>query len=561
MEACCYAKAPSDCSVSVRCWLYRRPSGNRNRGTSRQVDWQRSPSAAHHSSCGRCSIVLAPTSLTYMGPMKRRNHLTLLIGLLVTILLGACAEQTYPTPNLDGEQLDDVVETTPPTTVLDAAFSVPETEPAASFGFPHICQTWEGIQNRPDLTELQRLASHDLVISTPHVLDLNWERTDDQPYDGLSTTLVPTWNGNPSAKKDSLRQLNPNFTFVATVYYREGNFVGDENTLPTLWDFGYFPPNSALWVRDEAGEPVPAFGMDDNLDGTIQPEEIQLALVDFAHPDLIELIAQKALALEQSGVVDGIFLDWWNERQRTVGNYLDWSTFYMTLDEEVEARLAILRRIREVVSDDFLIIGNTNNGTAPQSAPYMNGMFMEAVKADTFSGYTTQELQTIEDSLYWGSENLREPRTSCLEGWRVVYNYGEPDHDAQIAERNSEENQRWMRLITTLSLTHSDGNVIFGADPIEAHAHNWYDFWDADLGLPVSDKRQLLNDVAGLFIREFTNGYAIYNRSGEPHTIVLPHQAMATSTGAEAKVHQLNDLDGDIYLGPTSGISAVHVTE
>ncbi|SUZ63943.1 uncharacterized protein METZ01_LOCUS16797, partial [marine metagenome] len=73
--------------------------------------------------------------------MKRRNHLTLLIGLLVTILLGACAEQTYPTPNLDGEQLDDVVETTPPTTVLDAAFSVPETEPAASFGFPHICQT------------------------------------------------------------------------------------------------------------------------------------------------------------------------------------------------------------------------------------------------------------------------------------------------------------------------------------------------------------------------------------------------------------------------------------
>ena len=438
---------------------------------------------------------------------------------------------------------------------------VGKTEAAVSSGFPHICQTWEGIQNRPDLTELQRLASHDLVISTPHVLDLNWERTDDQPYDGLSTTLVPTWNGNPSAKKDSLRQLNPNFTFLATVYYREGNFVGDENTLPTLWDFGYFPPNSALWVRDEAGEPVPAFGMDDNLDGTIQPEEIQLALVDFRHPDLIELIAQKALALEQSGVVDGIFLDWWNERQRTVGNYLDWSTFYMTLDEEVEARLAILRRIREVVSDDFLIIGNTNNGTAPQSAPYMNGMFMEAVKADTFSGYTTQELQTIEDSLYWGSENLREPRTSCLEGWRVVYNYGEPDHDAQIAERNSEENQRWMRLITTLSLTHSDGNVVFGADPIEAHAHNWYDFWDADLGLPVSDKRQLLNDVAGLFIREFTNGYAIYNRSGESHTIVLPHQATATSTGVEAKVHQLNDLDGDIYLGPTSGISAVHVTE
>ncbi|HJM20981.1 MAG TPA: hypothetical protein QF409_03270, partial [Acidimicrobiales bacterium] len=189
--------------------------------------------------------------------MKGRNHpTTFLIGLLVVVLLGCSStEESYPTPNLagtellDGEQLDDVVETTPPTTVLDAAFSVPDTlpdtaEPAVSFGFPHICQTWEGIQNRPDLTELQRLASHDLVISTPHVLDLDWERTDDQPYDGLSTTLVATWNGNPSAKKDSLRQLNPNFTFLATVYYREGKFVGDENTLTNLWDFGYFPPNS-----------------------------------------------------------------------------------------------------------------------------------------------------------------------------------------------------------------------------------------------------------------------------------------------------------------------------
>ena len=525
------------------------------RGTPRarwRVDWECSSSAAHHSGRRRSSTLLVPTSLRYMGPMKRRNHLTLLIGLLVTILLGACAEQSYPMPNLDGEQLDDLVETTPPTTALDAAFSVPETlpdtaEPAVSSGFPHICQTWEGIQNRPDLTELERLASHDLVISTPHVLDLNWERTDDQPYDGLSTTLVPTWNGNPSAKKDSLRQLNPNFTFVATVYYREGKFVGDENTLPTLWDFGYFPPNSALWVRDEAGEPVPAFGMDDNLDGTIQPEEIQLALVDFRHPDLIELIAQKALALEQSGVVDGIFLDWWHEEQRTVGNYLDWSTFYMTLDEEVEARLAILRRIREVVSDDFLIIGNTNNGTAPQSAPYMNGMFMEAVKADTFSGYTTQELQTIEDSLYWGSENLREPRTSCLEGWRVVYNYGEPDHDAQIAERNSEENQQWMRLITTLSLTHSDGNVVFGADPIEAHAHNWYDFWDADLGQPVGPKRTTYQGIDGLFIREFTNGYAVYNRSGSAQEIRFEIEHQSTSQGHTGDTHLVADMDGEIF--------------
>jgi len=35
----------------------------------------------------------------------------------------------------------------------------------------------------------------------------------------------------------------------------------------------------------------------------------------------------------------------------------------------------------------------------------------------------------------------------------------------------------------------------------------------------VSDKLQLLDGVEGLFMREFTNGYAAYNRSGEPRTI------------------------------------------
>jgi hypothetical protein len=421
-------------------------------------------------------------------------------------------------------------------------------EVAVSSGFPRTCQAWEGIQNRPDLTELERLASHDLVISTPHVLNLDWVRTDDQPYPGLSTTLEATWNGKPSVKKDALHQLNPNFTFIASVFYREGPFVGDEATITDLWKFGDYPPDSPFWIRDESNEPVPAFGMDNNLDGVIQPEEIQLALVDFRNPDLIELIAQKAFALEQSGVVDGIFLDWWNEHHRTAGSFLHWDEFYMTLEEEVEARLAILRRIRELVSDDFLIVGNTNQWTAPLSAPYLNGMFMEAVKADTFSGYTTEELQTIEDSLYWGSENLREPRTSCLEGWRVVYNYVETDHDAQIAERNSEENQRWMRLITTLSLTHSDGNVVFGADPIEAHAHNWYEFWDADLGQPLGPKRTTHQDINGLFIREFTNGYVVYNRSGSAQEIAFEHQYQAVSQGHTRDTHLVADMDGEIFV-------------
>ncbi|HIM55373.1 MAG TPA: hypothetical protein EYM39_01600 [Candidatus Latescibacteria bacterium] len=466
----------------------------------------------------------------------------------------------------DGRKIDDLMyefldrvlygEYVPTTTTTTT--TAPTTTTTKPPGFPRVCQAWAGIQNRPDLSELEQLASHDLMWSGLWDLGLGWRVSVDQPYQGLSTTLMDIW-GNPDAaeeRKDSLLQLNPDFKFLVSVLYREGKYVDDESGLVNLWEFGDHPPDSPFWIRDVVGEPVPAFGTDDNLDGVIQLEEIDTALTDFRNPDLIELIAQKALALEQTGMVDGIFLDWWAEHNRTAASYIDWSTFYMTAEEEIEARLTILRRIRELVSDDFLILGNTNQLTAPRSAPYMNGMFMEAVKADQFGGYTVSELETIEESLYWGSENLREPRINCLEGWRVVYDYGEDDDDALVAERDSAENKQWMRLFTTLTLTHSDGHVLFAGNPISSHAHNWYDFWDADLGQPVSDKRQLLDGVENLFIREFTNGYAAYNRSGVSQTIALPHDVTAVSTGLVANTHQLGDLDGEIYLGPTSGTPA-----
>ena len=88
-----------------------------------------------------------------------------------------------------------------------------------------------------------------------------------------------------------------------------------------------------------------------------------------------------------------------------------------------------------------------------------------------------------------------------------------------------------MRVFTTLSLTHSDGYVSYvtgisslihthqypiweghpdeharGESHDHTHQHYWYDFWDADLDQPVSEKGQLYGGRDGLFIREFTNG-------------------------------------------------------
>ena len=54
-----------------------------------------------------------------------------------------------------------------------------------------------------------------------------------------------------------------------------------------------------------------------------------------------------------------------------------------------------------------------------------------------------------------------------------------------------------------------------------------------------------------MFIREFTNGWAVYNRSGQAQTISLPESATPVSdrgSNDASTTHLLPDLDGEIYL-------------
>ena len=110
--------------------------------------------------------------------------------------------------------------------------------------------------------------------------------------------------------------------------------------------------------------------------------------------------------------------------------------------------------------------------------------------------------------------------------------------------------QRQMRALTTLSLTHSDGYILMSGTMPKPEGI-WYDFFDAPLGRPVGGdetKGQLYRGRNGLFIREFTNGWAVYNRSGTKQKIRLPEQASAVASGTTGFNHTLSDLDGEIYL-------------
>ena len=379
--------------------------------------------------------------------------------------------------------------------------------------FPSIFTAWAGIGwssvlNRPDLSDAEHLALHDVYWSP--FFGLRWRETEQ------GMRLMGDLD-KARQQRDALAALNPNMLFIVEIRMRDA-FVND-----------FYPEDWPYWIRDENG----------NLRPGIRGQNYYL--IDFTHPELQEQIVEQAIAVAQCGLFDGIFFDWWREDGDVLTNHqVGWTELLPGGNEaEQRARDSILQRIRAAVTPDFLIIGNGNRRKFPRTAPYINGTFMETLR-DYDDGYTHGGLAEIESTLFWAEENLREPQINCLEGWGV-----------STESPDSPRNRRWMRVFTTMSLTHSDGYVLYNIG--DEHHHYWYDFWDADLGKPIGAKAELYQNAPGLFIREFTNGWAVYNRSGTAQEISLTEEAMGVSSNQTGRTHQLADLDGEIYLKTVAG--------
>ena len=382
---------------------------------------------------------------------------------------------------------------------------IPIFERVKNREYPSVFSAWGNIINLPSLSWREKLAYHDLFFSGLPFDSMKWVPSPE----GLKTFVhVESAKGE---WEESL-SLNPNMLFIVALNYQAAN--------P-----GEYPEDWPYWVRDESGERI-------IIDG-------DSILIDFTHPEIQDLEVRRAIAFAKCGLFDGIMLDWWRDEW----NYSKEAPHY-TYDVH-EAAITMLRRIREgvdAVRDNFLIIVNTNDTKIPHSAPYVNGMFLE-----TIGPYHRQHIAEIESTLLWGEQNLREPQINSLEGWAIK---NEP--------LNSPKNQQRMRLFTTMSLVFSDGYVLFSDTYVNFHDHYWYPFWDADLGQPIGGnetKGQLYENREGLFIREFTNGWAVYNRSGTEQQIEFSEAVSGVASGVEGKrLHTLPDLDGEIYLKSESGL-------
>lgn len=348
----------------------------------------------------------------------------------------------------------------------------------AARSFPSVFQAWSPADNLSGEDEITTLARHDLVFHGAGFFGLQWNNS----FEGLADGFKPDSIVEARAKRQELLKKNPAMIMLAEIRYRDA-------------DRTFLPKNHAWWRR----------GADGKLEaGWDEGGYIQL---DFSNPAFRNHVAIQARAAVESGVVDGVLLDWWVD------------------DDD---RLSLVKAIRNAIGPDALILANANAGTTPVTAPFINGYFMECDHSTT-----VEDWDKIRTSLRWAEKNLREPRINCLETWY----------------HKSRDDLNLMRATTTLSLTHSDGMCLFSDPnplPTSDHLHNWYDFWNKSLGKPV---RAGAMQPDGTWKRVFEKGTVIHNPKGNrPVTLLFPQRVRSLATGRTAKTHQVGDCDGDLFL-------------
>ncbi len=378
--------------------------------------------------------------------------------------------------------------------------------------YPSIFSDWGHvggvpILNRPESSDIEIMAAHDLWFSNEK-FGLDFRKTSQ----GIKILGAASKIDAAIEMRNQFYAINPNMIYLVELKFRHG-------------DLGDYPAHWPYWLRDAQGKRV-------NV-----RDESEIFLIDFTHPGFQDEIVEQTVALEECGLYDGILIDWWYERRALLVSHNPY-TVYRGLEAELKARIQILQRIRAATRPDFLIMVNTNDRILPITGSLINGSFMESFLPHTHMGDELEDrVNRAETALTWHEANMRQPRINGLAGGTNI-NLAPDDP----------YNLRWMRAVTTLSLTHSDGYVTFNIGNIESMGY-WYDFWDADLGRPVGPKAQLYDeDIPGLYIREYTNGWAVYNHSGAPQTITLPEEAQGVASGLVNTEHALPNLDGEMYL-------------
>ena len=233
--------------------------------------------------------------------------------------------------------------------------------------FPSVFQAWSGAEVAGDASRLQTMARHDLVFHGVGGFGLRW---DGRPP-GLATAIDPGSIERGRAVRRRLLDLNPHIVLLAEIRYRDAHTA-------------FLPEDHPFWRRADGRR----------VAGWAEGGYVQM---DFSRPDYRRHVARRAGAVVATGVVDGVMLDWWRD------------------DAD---RLALVRAVRKAVGPHALILVNANDRRVPESAPYVNGLFMECTRSKTAEDWARREgLPRI--SLSVGAQNTIGQRLFQSLGYEV----------------------------------------------------------------------------------------------------------------------------------------------
>lgn len=354
---------------------------------------------------------------------------------------------------------------------------------------PSLFRVWNGaITDYPTTkTPDELMAMHDMTVQGPWYFGLQWD-IPPGGFEGEAKAFTAASVQIALEKRRQLLAINPNIILIGE--------IRNYDALVT-----YLPPDSPDWARGPGGALVP----------TVQ-NYFKLNPLD---PTFQKHVAAQALALLETGVVDGIFLDW-------------------AKDE----RYGVIKSVRDALGDNAVIIGNVNVTVTPMITPLMNGTFMESITTyfKPLDKFWSDYVKTIDHNHKFG----REPKLVGTELWGDKNNTAVKTID-QVSH---------MRAGFTAVLTHSNGFYAYYPDDnvFFEHYQHWYPFWAAELGQPLGDYRT----VDGASVRDFTAGTAVFNPYGnKPVTITLPKPHKSMATGMMGTTFTVPAYDGDIFVNGT----------
>ncbi len=389
----------------------------------------------------------------------------------------------------------------PASSAIQPVEGVPVTERVAARTFPSVYQPWAPADNLAHESPVDSEARHDLLWNVPEFFGLQWNN----PHRLLADGFVDGTVAAGRRKRTELLERNPSMVLLAEVRYRDS--PGTD-----------LPDSSPWWQLDATGQRVMGWA------------EGNYYLLDWHSSAFREQVARQAQAVVRSGVVDGIFLDWWPAQ------------------EEDADRLSLLQAIRQAIGSEAMIVVNSNWTMPVKSAPYINGLYMETTIPSTAN--EAEEWRRATETLLWAESNLRTPTINAFETWTCS---AEPPF-AVPCTGGARNTLNRMRATTTLVLTHSDGYALF-ADPnglpTPDHLHDWYPFWDKSLGRPAGGRTKRAD---GAVEREFEQGTVVYNPiDNGPIEVTFDAPRRSVASGNVASSFLVASFDGDLFLVDTSG--------